>query len=1147
MSKREAFLQATAKESVKDFLHFLLLHKDASDPFDLNELLQELPRKQKEELWERLKYLVMTVLLENPVEGWQRIDEDSDDDMEMESCTDVKQTMAVFHGAATVVTLSVAVVDEDVSYAALMECALILHGIMQVLPKSESALELAIQHMCESWWEKELEGKEEMGKTAFIMLLKKSLTGNSTGSDVARLWHLHQALFTFDYNSRESNEVKDLLQRCFMSINYVKKEEGRRFLIFLFSWNVGFINLIHGSVKNQLQCFPKSLMASIAEIYFRAWKKASGTVLETIENNCIQDFMHHGVNLPRKSPVYPKVREILSYFHRQKLRQGVEEMLYRLYQPILWRGLKAPNSEVRSNAALLFVEAFPLRDPHINNEDMDHEIQKQFEELFSLLDDTQPLVRSTGVLGVYQITSKYWEQIPPAILTDLLKKVLGDLSSDVSSADIRCSVFKCLPILLDNKLSHPFLEQLLPSLKYNLHDNSEKVRVAFVDLLLKIKAVGAAKFWKICPMEHLLARLEVDSRSVSRRIVNLLFSSFFPVNQQDEVWCERCVTLIQMNPAAARKFYQYAYEHTASTNIAKLILSIRRCLNACIHRAKKEARGAEGQEEESEKENASVLDEVLSTHDSATLASLLEIVVILWRSIHKALEQNEEAKMYIISKFSPVLPEYFKQFKDDRCTIPLVIMASFMPASSIPAFSCGVVSKLRNMENGACESKYSTLLDCLCRWQRVGHAMELVIDWLTDAVPHNKNKNDSTRHVRIEDTRESKPDLALDYIEYMLTHTMNRDCLLSSPQKNLNQLLKAIGGIKEELVSIMRTSGTVLHSINQATALRAFSLYCRLSIHLQHKFCAEGRTYLTTLEETGIWIENDILPFLQTCESEAENSENHEISRLILKAYLMVSKDVLMVGLGDAEFQAHVLDIILGIMQTEYGSFCMPMFLSVLKEITEICLSQNIDATNEDVAALLEAVQRLFQSVLETVARKLRKQRDEALQLLHSIQEPLGDFIQTVQCWHLVCTDVHHGVLSTLLAAVVVEISYSLRKVSDIEEISPPTSCSSLPPLSSCLVTIIAKSSNVMRSFLTELMDCIASEEVEGIISLTAALYIVLASNKGKIKDACSKNITTTIFRKLKKYEEITMEDPGNLERAIYQSSMKILDDVMQP
>jgi len=52
---------------------------------------------------------------------------------------------------------------------------------------------------------------------------------------------------------------------------------------------------------------------------------------------------------------------------------------------------------------------------------------------------------------------------------------------------------QCLTIVLDNGLSHPLLERLLPTLKYSLHDTSEKVRIAFLDMLIKVKAVRAAK------------------------------------------------------------------------------------------------------------------------------------------------------------------------------------------------------------------------------------------------------------------------------------------------------------------------------------------------------------------------------------------------------------------------------------------------------------------------------------------------------------------------------------------------------------------------------------------------------------------------------------------------------------------------------
>uniref|UniRef100_A0A8C0EJ51 Condensin-2 complex subunit G2 n=1 Tax=Bubo bubo TaxID=30461 RepID=A0A8C0EJ51_BUBBB len=356
--------------------------KNTFDPFDLNELLEELSMKQKEVLWERLTRLLTESLMENPVETWQRMkDAESNDDMEVEIVPEMKQTVAVIQGVTAVVIASIPAVDETVNYKALLECVLILNGILPALPESEKMLWGAIQRVCEMWWEKGLEGKEQLGKTLFIILLRKSL--NKDGADVVRMWNLHQTLLCFDYDSEESNEVKDLLLQCFMSVKHIKKEEGRRFLSFLFSWNVNFIKMIHGTVKNQLQFFPRSLMKYISEVYFRAWKKVSGEFLEILEHNCIQDFMHHGIHLPRSSSVHSKVREMLSYFHKQsKVRQGVEEMLYRLYQPLLWRALKARNSEVRSNAAFLFVDAFPVRDPSFNTEEMDNEIQKQFEELF---------------------------------------------------------------------------------------------------------------------------------------------------------------------------------------------------------------------------------------------------------------------------------------------------------------------------------------------------------------------------------------------------------------------------------------------------------------------------------------------------------------------------------------------------------------------------------------------------------------------------------------------------------------------------------------------------------------------------------------------------------------------------------------------
>ncbi|XP_069770832.1 condensin-2 complex subunit G2 isoform X2 [Narcine bancroftii] len=1017
---------------------------------------------------------------------------------------------------------------------------------MPVLPTSETVLKISIQHLFEAWWEKGLEGKEELGKTAFIMLLEKSLMGKFSNADIVRLWQFHQALENFEFNSEASNEVKDILLQCFMRIAHIKKEEGRRFLSFLFSWDVEFIKMIHGTIKNQLHFFPKPIIPLVAEIYFRAWKKASGLFLETIEYSCIQDFMHHGVHLPRSSPVHSKVREFLSYFHQQKLRQGVDEMLQRLYQPILWRGLKARNSEVRANAAVLFVEAFPIRDPTLTNEDIDIAIQKQFDEIFNLLEDPQPLVRSTGVLGACRIAAKYWEMIRPSILTDLLTKVLHDLSADTSSADVRCSVFKCLLITLDNKMSHPLLEQLLPGQRNSLHDASEKVRVAFVDMLLKVKATRAAKFWKICPMEHLLARLEVDSRPVAKRIVNLLFNSFFPVNQPEDVWCERCVTLVQMNPMAARRFYQYSHVHTAPTNIAKLMLVIRRCLNACIQRAAHNENETNDDDHEQQKENISVLDSVLSVSDGATIASLLEIIVILWKSIRKVLNESEEAKNYTIAKFSTVLPQYFKTLTDDRCTAPLIILASFLPPTAILPFSCGVLSKLRNLDKDADVNKYSSLIDCLCQWGKVGHVVELISDWLTEGLPQKK-KMFQERKVRIQETVPPKLELAINFLEYILTNIMSRECLLDLPPKKLHQLLKVLAAIKDLLVSFLNSSEVMLHDISVDTAFRAFSLHCRLCIHLHNKICAKDRNYLLILEDHARWIDEQVLQFMYVPGKEIEVSEHQvQVAKQLVDTYLSVCKDIVMVGASDTEFQAHLLGFAVAVMNSEKGIFSLPVVISILKEVTVNCLSQDINSTNEKTKKILGIIQKVFHKILEILARSSKKNQEEAQQVLTSIQLVLGEFICSVANWHGVHEVVYQEILSTLLAAMLAETIHAIKKKSDAGDITPPETAVELPVLSSYLLSIVLKYPGVIRSFLNELVECINSEAIQGFVGLVAALHFLLVLSRGKVnvKRAVIKDTAIAIHRKFQLYSGIISES-GDIERALYSSSNKHLDELL--
>lgn len=50
-------------------------------------------------------------------------------------------------------------------------------------------------------------------------------------------------------------------------------------------------------------------------------------------------------------------------------------------------------------------------------------------------------------------------------------------------------------------------------------------------------------------------------------------------------------------------------------------------------------------------------------NDMTVVARLLEIVAILWRSVEKALKQNEEAQKYTFAKFGNVTAKYFQAFE----------------------------------------------------------------------------------------------------------------------------------------------------------------------------------------------------------------------------------------------------------------------------------------------------------------------------------------------------------------------------------------------------------------------------------------------------------------------------------------------------
>ncbi|XP_077591805.1 condensin-2 complex subunit G2 [Stigmatopora nigra] len=1119
MSKREAFLESVCQENVNDFLQFVQLHKVKTDPFDVEEVLQELSKDQREDLWRKLSTLLQVVLQEMPPERWE-------DAMDVESAPDPKHVMAVIAGVTLVVTMSVKILQNGDEYIGLLKCTHQLHDVLLSLPVTESNVLLHIQILCEDWWKKGLKNKKKFGLSAFVIALKKCFILKKTGAEIQRLWSLHKVLLNVDYQSESGKQLGEQLARCFLRRPFLRSDDGKRFMVFLFSWHVDFIPVIHGTIKNELQFYDKVTISHLTEIYFRAWKKACGNFLEKIESDCIQDFMKCAILMHRSSPVLKKIQEFMFYFHKKKVYPPVEKMLHALYKPILWKNLSVPNFEVRANATMLFTDAFPIIDPE---QQIEEAIQKQLDKLMVLLFDVSPSVRCSAILGVCKILARLWEMLPPVVVIDFLKK-LKELAQDSTSDEVRSTLFTYLCLVLDNVLSHPVMEKFLPKFKSSLHDTSEKVRVAFVEVLLKLKAVRAAKFWEVCSLDHLVSRLSSDRAPVSKRLSELLFDSFFPADATAIEWCSRCITLIQMSPAAARKFYMYADSHSSPENRVKLMLAIRRVLNKSIQT------DVENMEvNDNDMANTIPQDKNRIQLEKDVVASLLEVLVVLWKSVDRTLQQHEDTQKHVHTQFGAVMSKYFSAFTDERCQESLMVLASFMPINSVVTFSYSVLSRLRKMEPGTSASVYGQLLDCMCSWGKTAGVLQLINEWLSESLL-GKQREAPKRKVTIHDTAESKPQLALAYLDYLLLDRSARNKVLALSQGPLKQLHELLGNGEAQLYYHLNSPDEDETGVD--IALKALAYHGRLSTHL-HEETSQGREYLLSLEGTAMWVREKVLPFLAgACQKDGEDEgeKSRTLAAEIIKTFLTVCRDVILC-LDDSNFKSHVLGLCSLVVRSESGYLCFPAVLMVLAKLI-ISYSANDNQKGDELEAAtqcLAVVANIFHVIIELLARQIKKEPEEAKQLCQLALSNLDEFLHVAQAHDL------DGIFDTIVAIIIVEIRYTLTKVTHLQEVIAPENADDMPPLSGKLLSVILKSAPVTRTFLAEIVSSLDSNAFTSLNELAAVVHLLSALKHRAQFNTYLRRAALTLQKQISAHANTD----SDLQGVIYQSSVKMLEGIL--
>mmetsp|Transcript_28364 Transcript_28364/g.35085 ORF Transcript_28364/g.35085 Transcript_28364/m.35085 type:complete len:1411 (-) Transcript_28364:240-4472(-) len=543
------------------------------------------------------------------------------------------------------------------------------------------AVQKFIVGMCETYWKGQFTDREVLVTQLVPLLVLKTLDGNATKADIKRLWNMKETLLLLDFHEHESIAfLRSLLLRTISSPLYIKNGEGKKMIAFLFQLDASLIKDLHHSIRAQIPLAKAGILEAYGEIYVTAWKEAFANASErskddemlnlnydstdaddmdeiqtTIEENVLQDLMYAALHA--STPHMAKsVRAILEPLHNQKKNPTIDSLLYRMYSPLLWRALAAANPLVRIHASTILHTTFPLHEPNAGKTHLKEVNEKTIEVLIRLLNDGDPKVRVAGCDATVRILGVYWDALSAKHIRSLLNEVIMKHANDISSAAVRAQAVHGIALLLDAQASHGVLRPLLPLLGNLIHDSVERVRLACVKLLLKVKKLKGIKYYHVVPSNHILARLAVEGEGlrkptgpVASALTELLLNSYFPQHVKGSEQMRRTLHFIHKSPSAARVFYANIGRHLEINNTSKLIVIMIKTIKLAINREKsyeesrrkKRNRVDDGDETlEDEEDNDTEGMEVIASN-THLMAGLADTICTVWTSISSDLIKPE--------------------------------------------------------------------------------------------------------------------------------------------------------------------------------------------------------------------------------------------------------------------------------------------------------------------------------------------------------------------------------------------------------------------------------------------------------------------------------------------------------------------------
>ncbi|XP_074000007.1 condensin-2 complex subunit G2-like isoform X2 [Rhodnius prolixus] len=871
----------------------------------------------------------------------------------------------------------------------------------------------------------------EVGVCTVNFLLELTLGKKSkkpvTKADIKRVWDLKGFIISLCILNPVLENTKNLLLECVTSLTYLNTREGRLHIASVLSKDVTLVKPIQEIIRQYLPELTKNQAAYYGEVYFNAWNMAKPNVQKEIEECCIQDLMERVFTLNRHGlemgKIGVRVLMILSSLHSSRRLHKFSDKITELYAPLIWRYLRSDHPLVRCNAAQVFLDVFPLEKPYggvvVNSEFL----KKQLKEMQALMLDDCHLVRAITVKGVCRHLCNSIDCLTVGDVKQLLQIITDKLASDGSSFQVRTAVFEGLELMMLKPHSASLVASILPHMHLHLHDENEKVRKAFVKVLLKLNEKSEdinVCYWEAVPLEHLIARLCEENDVVGEEIVKLLIRDVYTKGQSVEKTIKHLIKIISINPRGVVKLFKYSENVLKPVEAYEIIVSILGTLRKRLkEKVESENLTTSQNSNSSRKRHKKVLQDVSNNggntenegSDSSPPAGQTEERLIdnhrnvvalisgastLWAVFSTELQHKKYLDaLYILG--NEFIPFFLLNFKNTLVYYAVINLASLIPINILAPVSTvagACISELKEMTEETPEDVLKCLIFSLCAWNRGNEVIDLAVEWLNygfglhdlseSIVPVRKTRR--PRKVRFKPVI-GKPMLAVRLLDCLLDNSVNERRLLEKNYNCIYELYKFLDRIKALLEKRLSRGAPFDDLLTDEVLYGCYKRYLLLPscLHRPQQPPDSASFISTTGESTDAviaakeciehltWVAGSLMNYLpQKRASEKDGEEDDEQEEedipFCVKCLLLVlttANMTISLNLADILFAKAVAIFAINLLGTEWSPYFLEKSIDTAVSLAEHAQTYT---PNDEWNLFKMVLPSLLSRILETIA-----------------------------------------------------------------------------------------------------------------------------------------------------------------------------------